>query len=410
MKLLRTNDKKLLNQQKINASQKMMNQQGAALIIFILVLILSAATYFVGGLSSNTVALDREKQTQAALAEAKAALIGDAVQSQSLVLFGANTQPVTLSNPDEGSSSAINEGSETGTYGTTDSTLIGKLPWQSLNIAPLRDGWGECLWYVVSGRFKHSPSTQSALNWDTQGQIDVIDEKGNQLASNLAALIIAPGPVLSGQDRSSGQTVYPQCGGNYDVKNYLDTPNGSNAISGALNYYLGSQNNGVAPDSSNKTFVLANTANYNDRFEFITVDDIFNRVMQRSDFSGGITTLLKSLQSTPVLSNNNGTDSSQCASNDFFCENWIGMVFVKDYSLMTVTVTVTWIDPTNPKNTSSKSCNRVIIFGGKKDAASQYLDPQNLQSFNSTATSSLSYQGTLKFNAKFPTLDVIECV
>jgi hypothetical protein len=67
----------LLNQLKINASHKVVHQQGAALMIFMLVLILSAMTYFVGGLSSNSVALDREKQKQAALAEAKSALIGD---------------------------------------------------------------------------------------------------------------------------------------------------------------------------------------------------------------------------------------------------------------------------------------------------------------------------------------------
>lgn len=405
MKLLQIHDKKLLNQQKINLSKKIVGQQGAALIILMLVLILSAVTYLVGGLDSSTVTSSREKQTQAALAEAKAALIGYAVGVDDL-----NTNlATTLPNPDmEYFAAASHEGYQALSAGTTDFNLIGKFPWYSLGANPVKDGSGECLWYAVSGRFKHSRAT-GTLNWETQGQINVIDEKGNLLASNLAALVIAPDSVLSGQDRSSSQVIYPQCGGNYDVKNYLDTSS-SNLIFGAVNYYPGSQNNGVASDTSNKTFVLANTTNYNDRFAFITVDDIFDRVMQRKDFSGGIATLLNSLQTTPVLSNGNGTDSTQCVSSDFFCKNWIGMVFVKDYSLMAVTVTVKWIDPMNPNNTSTKSCKRVIIFGGKKDAASQYLDPQNLQSFNSTATSSLSYQGTLKFNAKFPTLDVIQCV
>lgn len=396
MKLLQIHDKKLLNQQKINVSKKIVSQQGAALIILMLVLILSAVTYLVSGLDSNAVTANREKQTQAALAEAKAALIGDAVQAQSLVLFGTNTQPVTLSNPDEGSSNAINEGSETGQYGATDYTLIGKLPWQSLNIAPLRDGWGECLWYAVSGRFKHSPSTKSALNWDAKGQIDVIDEKGNLLASNLVALVVAPGPALSGQVRSSGQTVYPQCGGNYDVKNYLDTPNGNNAISGAVNYYLGSQNNGVASDTSNKIFVLANTANYNDRLAFITVDDIFNRVMKRVDFSQEVDTLLNKFQDPKVPPT---ISSSTCSSTDFFCNNWIGMVFVKDYPI------------TNPASVNlagvAKSCSRVIIFGGKKNVASQYLDAQNYQSFNYSGN---SYQGIASFDPNNPTQDVIKCI
>lgn len=402
MKLLQKNDKKLLNQQTINTRKKIVNQQGAALIIFMLVLILSATTYFVGSLDSKSVALDRDKQTQAALAEAKAALIGDAVQTIDLDVFykdpttTGNNQPVTLSNPDLGNASVVNEGSETGNGGTHDYIVIGKLPWRSLKIPPLKDGWGECLWYVVSGRFKHSPYT-SVLNWDTSGQIDVKDEKENQLATNLVALVIAPGPVLSGQDRSSGQIVYPQCGGNYDAKNYLDTANSSNAISGNVNYFSGTKNNSIAPNSNNKTFVIANNAYYNDQFAFITVDDIFNRVIQRSDFSKNVDTLLKSFIDTAVSAT---AGSSICLSSHFFCKNWIGMVFVKDYN-----------SPSYASVTSDTayypSCKRVIIFGGKKDADGKYLNAQNDKSFNGSGN---IYQGNSLFDPKNPTQDVIKCV
>lgn len=392
MKLLQIHDKKLLNQQKINVSKKIVRQQGAALIILMLVLILSAVTYLVSGLDSSTVTLNREKQTQAALAEAKAALIGDAVK------WDLSTKSNTLPNPDmDYKIASYHEGDESPTTGGSDANVIGKLPWRSLGIEAVKDGWGECLWYVVSGRFKRNPAT-STLNWDTQGQIDVIDEKGNKLATNLAAIVISSGPILSGQDRSSGQAVYPQCGGNYDAKNSLDTSTASNAIFGEVNYYAGSQNNSVAPDSSNKIFVLAKTANYNDRFAFITVDDIFNRVMKRLDFSQEVNTLLSKFADPKVSA---VVSSNTCSSTDFFCINWIGMVFVKDY---------TNTNPASVKLTgvaNSLSCSRVIIFGGKKNAASQYLDAQNYQSFNYSGN---SYQGAVSFDPSNPTQDVIKCI
>ena len=40
------------------------------------------------------------------------------------------------------------------------------------------------------------------MNWDTQGQIDVIDGTGKMIATNLAALIAAPGQAVDRQDRT----------------------------------------------------------------------------------------------------------------------------------------------------------------------------------------------------------------
>lgn len=429
MKLAQINDKKLLNQQTINTRKKIATQQGAVLIIFMLVLMLSAVTYLVGGLDTKSVALDREKQTQAALAEAKIALIGYAFGVSNL----EDNLATTLPNPDMGNANeSSKEGYQALNIGATDFNLIGKLPWYGLDSQPIKDGWDECLWYAVSGRFKHNPDT-AVLNWDTQGQIDVIDENGNKIATNLAALVIAPGPVISGQNRSSGQVVYPQCGGNYDVKNYLDTPNISKAISwsgaSAVNYYEGSQNSGIAASTQNKTFVMASNANYNDRFAFITVDDIFNRIIFRKDFKDEISKLLNTTtfniidditgkliadpQGNLITSNlasvtktyltgNNGTDRLKCPTADYFCRNWFSMFFVKDY--VSSLAKVSFIDATPA---STIFCSRVIIFGGKKNAVGDYLDGQNKLSFYNSGT---IYEGSQNFDPKNPTQDVIKCV
>ncbi|PKO51790.1 MAG: hypothetical protein CVU27_05390, partial [Betaproteobacteria bacterium HGW-Betaproteobacteria-20] len=162
------------------------SQHGGALIILVLVLLLAGTTVIFSKLDGSDVRIERDKNTALALAEAKVALIGFVIKTTDI------TTPSYLPNPDLKLSSVIPEGSESGGLGAVDISLIGKLPWSSLDISPLKDGWNECLWYVVSGRYKKNPNT-SVFNWDVQGQIDVIDGNGNVLASNLVALIVSPG-------------------------------------------------------------------------------------------------------------------------------------------------------------------------------------------------------------------------
>ena len=44
---------------------------------------------------------------------------------------------------------------------------VGRLPWRSLGIDQLRDGYGEPLWYVLSRGFRNPP-----INFGTLGQIN----------------------------------------------------------------------------------------------------------------------------------------------------------------------------------------------------------------------------------------------
>ncbi len=131
-------------------------------------------------------------------------------------------------------------------------TVVGRFPWRTLGIEPLRDGHGECLWLIVSslhGRIQRaSPAPLlPPMNSDTPGQLDIVVANGsNALVSALAsaherpvAVIFAPGPPLPGQDRSNapGDDVR-QCGGNYHVANYLD-PATAGALGGVTNYLSG---------------------------------------------------------------------------------------------------------------------------------------------------------------------------
>ncbi len=242
-------------------------QQGLVMLILVFMIALAFTAFLLSFLNPTTIRIERDKQTTRALAEAKDALIG-------FTMLANVADPAYLPNPDLKLTVAIPEGSQSGMAGGVDISLLGKLPWRSLGVAALKDGWGECLWYAVSGRFKTSPPT-GTLNWDTLGQIDVIRQDGSLLATNVAALIIAPSYILSGQDRVLANPDTPQCGGNYDARNYLDAYNVGNAILGEVNYFLGSPNNRAALNTNNKRFVVAKNNFYNDSFVLVTTEDIF---------------------------------------------------------------------------------------------------------------------------------------
>jgi len=385
-------------------------QGGGALIILVVIILLAASSALFSLLDGRSVKLERDKKTATVLAEAKQALIGFAVGKAAVYEAGY------LPNPDFHLSPIIAEGSQAGVAAAIDITVIGKFPWYSLSTPPFKDGWNECLWYVVSGRSKANPPT-AILNWDTLGQIDVIDAGGNTLARNLAALIVSPGPILSEQNRSQVAADTPQCGGSYDAINYLDAYDATHAIAGNVNYFAASTNHRAAANSNNKVFVLAQNTHYNDRFAFVSIDDIFRPLMQRSDFAAQISALLADpyLQ-TVGISGSKGNGSVDCAlmnasnSNSAFCTNWKDMLLLVNLPLPA---------PILIDGAATASCSRVLIFAGQKIAgqtrltavnksdAANYIEGTNLSAFN---LGTHHFVGTSKFNAANPSADVLRCL
>ena len=382
-------------------------QKGAALIIFAVIFALAATAFLISQLDASGVKIERDKKTALALAEAKSALIGSVVSINNIAV------PGYLPNPDLKLGASV-EGRQALSFGAVDISLIGKFPWRDLGVSPLRDGWNECLWYIVSGRFKNSPST-AEFNWDTLGQITVIDGAGNIIASNLVALIISPGALLSGQDRQLGATDTPQCGGNYDVRNYLDSHSSLNAVAGEVNYFAGSALNRQAPNTDVKKFVLAKNDFYNDQFSFVTADEVFRPLIRRSDFSVQITALLEDAYfQTVAITGNKGTGSVVCnlllPANQTFCKNWKEMLLITDLPMPA---------PIFIDEVQTSDCKRVLIFGGQKtdaqvrdtlvnkDNAANYLEDVNLVSFN---THSNGFNGSSSFKASNSSADILRCL
>lgn len=247
-----------------------LRQRGYALIVLVALLATATLTLTARMLGNDVGQQNaRDRITADALAQAKDTLIGYAItyaetHPSSPQVLGYLPCPDTAGTADIGG-----EGAATGNCGTLDVSVIGRLPWKTLNIPPLRGGDGECLWYAVSGSYKNNPKT-GLMNWDTAGQLQVYAANGATpltAADNQAvAVIFAPGPTLPGQSRTG--TAAPLCGGNYTVGNYLDRAN----TTATGPYYTGPMQDGIGNP------VL------NDRVAFITQQDVWNAIKRRRDF------------------------------------------------------------------------------------------------------------------------------
>jgi len=149
-------------------------ERGIALLVMLTLIGLWAMLLFIGQLSARQLNVLGEGKAASSLREAKEEILADSVFQKPVSASGY------LSMPDIGEHmNALKEGLAAANFGgnAKDHSVIGKFPWRTLDTGPLRDAEGECLWYVVSGRFKNASQTD-VLNWDTPGQIDLLDAKG----------------------------------------------------------------------------------------------------------------------------------------------------------------------------------------------------------------------------------------
>lgn len=184
-------------------------QRGVALMLLLLLVSVGALAVFVSGLNRATLQLERDRITAAALAQAKAALIGYASSHTTRGRLPCPEDVALVGTPNEGNElSSCN----------SDGLRIGRLPWRMLGLGDLRDGYGERLWYVVSANF-----TNDAARINSDISSATISINGT---INSAAMIFSPGPILSGQTRDSGIATCGTTGStlrhDYCADNYLD--------------------------------------------------------------------------------------------------------------------------------------------------------------------------------------------
>lgn len=244
-------------------------QRGAVLMLLLLLVSVGALAVFVSGLNSAAQQQEQDRVTSEALARAKEALIGFAAGMD----ISTTGRPGDLPCPDINNDGIAETGCGNASGSTGQSLRLGRLPWKSLGLPDLRDGYGERLWYAVSNNFKKNIRT-ATLNSDTPGTITVRDSTGaivNDGGSFTAAiaLIISPGRVLTRQDGVS--QIRDAASANNPV-NYLDIGNGEdNAVfvDGGTDGFIG----GDVRDSNNLIV--------NDRVLAVTYDKLMPILEQR---------------------------------------------------------------------------------------------------------------------------------
>ncbi len=170
-------------------------QRGAALIVFVSLLVLGIAWYAVSALSkTGGTTAEREMRTGLALHAAKQALLAYVALKAGETgekYPGRVPCPETPDQPGptfQGQAAPV-----VGSHPTC--AAVGRLPWRTLGIDQLRDGYGEPLWYAVplgSWALLNS-STVLLINPDLGNQL-TLDGQPNAVV----AVIIAPGkPVNS---------------------------------------------------------------------------------------------------------------------------------------------------------------------------------------------------------------------
>jgi hypothetical protein len=225
-------------------------QRGVAAVVFLAIFAMILIGVLTTAFSSRSAQSDYDAKTFPVLAAAKEALIAYAVANS---IAPGRLPCVYISNADPGMSDPC----------TSPGTVqLGRLPWKQLGMPVLRDASGECLWYAVSGNFAQTTALTTPINSDhALGQFTI---KRNPapiatLATNVIAVIFAPGPTVGSNDRTGGGTPTP-CGGNTAVANYLDPLNAA----ATTTFYADSPSDTV-----------------NDRLVYITAADVLPRVERR---------------------------------------------------------------------------------------------------------------------------------
>ncbi|MDO8294191.1 MAG: hypothetical protein Q7T29_15225 [Gallionella sp.] len=392
----------------------------------LVIMVMGIAAALVNSLSITALKTARQETTAAALAHAKEALIGYAITYGDTHAGKAHGY---LPCPDTVNDGSANTNQSNAQCAGTNIPVLGRLPWRSLKLPPLRDGHGECLWYAVSGTFKAVAGgyMNDLMNWDTTGQFTIQDADGITLAGTTAydrpvAVIFSTGTPLGAQSHPLGSV--RECSGD-----------NSNSVTA----YLEGDNAFLPPASPpESTIVLtmgsqSSTIN-NDVMLWITPGDIFEHIKKRSDFSSQINNLLDDsnfrLQvelghpETVAVSGmgTKGTGNINCgaianAANRTLCNNWKEMLLLTQLPApSSITIASNGVPGT------IGPCARVLIFGGQRTAAqvrltggdksdpANYLEGDNLTAFATPTAASGNFSGASTFDTNNPSVDLLRCL
>jgi len=347
----------------------------------LVILVLGSLYSVTGQLEFASRKFAREDATSRALLQAKEALLGYAATYRdthtsppNYPVFGYLPCPDTT-----GSGSADATMSDTA-CGVSGKAVIGLLPFKELGLPELRDSTGECLWYAVSGSFKASATKPTPMNWDTQGQFEILDASGNSLVTpndangGVAAVIFSVGSPL-GARIVAGQNLAAQNGRGTDqttpcgrtgqgFADYVDFPYSFPSSVNPLTIRSGPMPDETYSDTKPDSGI-------NDRILWITPKEIFDRVKKRSDLAGQINTLLTEIKNNLSISSLPASATSYTVGSIDYSVGQLPDLTVADSSADYLSNFSDQIRYARCNNTTtyclsinSQSCDGTLLFGG----------------------------------------------
>ncbi|MDQ7074660.1 MAG: hypothetical protein Q9O24_05790 [Gammaproteobacteria bacterium] len=224
-------------------------QSGVVLLLMALMLLIASATFALARLpiSSGYYPLDEENALAKAKTHLLAYLIGHEVGNYRLPFPDRNGDPQGY----DGRADCV-------TVNLTAEHRLGRYPWlgdvdpggcqnRSLGIE-FYDPAGEPIWYAVAeALLEHNDCQNRACRWLT-----LLNERGELISDRIAFLLISAGKVVTGQNRSAAAP---------NASAFLDL------------YQSGGQVESNA--DFDEVFIQAGVAEgFNDRLEFVTVDEL----------------------------------------------------------------------------------------------------------------------------------------
>ncbi len=324
--------------------ERLVNQRGVALLLFLVVLIAIAGTFVSNLLGMKAAEVTQKKidHDYEVLRKAKQALLSYAVEYSLTTNNYADMGRLPC--PDLRTTGSATTGVQDSPCGSRHVNSVGFLPWKTLGVDSLRDSSSECLWYVVSGDYKTGPNARMR-NEDSNGLLQVQDDNG-QLYHGAnpddrpIALIIAPGGILQGQSH------LPDCQGNSNEANYLEsggsvtyTTDHASIADKIWTYVYGT--------ASSR---LENSA-FNDKMVWITKDDYWDAIKALNALDTSIPLPGSEIEQLTA-------DLAQCftayandVNNDYFWLPWPADINIAEYRNDADTAGVNgYIDLNNPSS------------------------------------------------------------
>jgi hypothetical protein len=257
--------------QRRSAGQHAFSRESGQGLFVLLALLLFVSAGLIFGLARPAPPnIINDKQTAAALAQAKDALIGWAVSHPD--------KPGLLPYPDRNADLDYDGYSDCPPTSGNSALLLGRLPFigekspcqnpqATINLDKV-DGTGEKLWYGVSGNLVRAqtgaPNIPGNLNGTTW--LTVRDANGAVLNNLVAFVLLSPGPALPGQNR---------LGPAPDATNFLD-----NFTVGGTTYsnwdvalgFISAEETAKVPAGANQ---------FNDQLLYVTRDEFRNAIAKR---------------------------------------------------------------------------------------------------------------------------------